>query len=161
MTLTTIGFGDFLFGSGLAPGQKRSLLVGNGYNAKYLAFTGLYIIFGLALVSMCVDLMHNSIVKKFSEFKIYFFDRFEHWATYFEKRKMERREAKEVKKVSREEEKKMQRYSDSRRSTSNMSASAILIAVFGKKRSSSNISASKLMRKQSWFRTHAPHESAV
>ena len=93
VTLTTIGFGDFLYGSGLAPGQgqKRSLLVGKGYDSGKMVATGLYIVIGLSLMSMCADLMGQRIKEKLEQIRLHFFLSFDMYTTYIERMQKIRR----------------------------------------------------------------------
>ncbi|KAF6022890.1 KCNK18 [Bugula neritina] len=53
VTLTTIGFGDFVPGVNKGTGEKQNLVL-----------CALYVLIGLALIGMCIDLMQVDVIKK-------------------------------------------------------------------------------------------------
>jgi hypothetical protein len=56
ITLATIGFGDFV------PGQKS----GDPYAGAKLILGAIYVLFGMAILAMCFDLMQEEIIAKFT-----------------------------------------------------------------------------------------------
>ena len=73
ISLSTIGFGDFVFGeSGLSDKETGSETV-------QLVVTGLYIFLGIGIIAMCIDLMHKSISRLINEGKLGFWERFERY----------------------------------------------------------------------------------
>ena len=67
ITLSTIGFGDYVFGTGITPyGSQKSMKGLDDYKTYKLVVTGLYIVFGLAIMSMCINLIKHHIKRYIS-----------------------------------------------------------------------------------------------
>ena len=81
ITLSTIGFGDFVFGD--KHGDNETEL-----DTGQLIGTGLYIFFGLAFLSMCIDLMLKGLSRMLNEIRLGFWERFERYGQENEKRKL-------------------------------------------------------------------------
>ena len=77
ITLSTIGFGDYVFGDGRP--VKGSSGTDPEMNLAQLVVTGMYIFFGIAILSTCLELMHKGISRSIDEGKLGFWERFERY----------------------------------------------------------------------------------
>ena len=88
ITLSTIGYGDFVFGKNRIAGPwKRNT---TPISVEQMALTATYILFGLVVVSMCIQLLQNRIKMVSMRIRICFWSKFKQYNSALRKKKLAR-----------------------------------------------------------------------